>query len=310
MALAITRFAEAEVENYARSTAPFAFDAWRVVDKALRGGGAERCSSCNRSRSKGKQRAQPESEVMSGSEVEVQTVLEAILALDAQQEACLLSHVSRRSSKAQGVAMLTLYSRGLSRPEGFDLDSDLQNGDEGESLASFKREEMAKELVEGYKRWIRKGSAPGHLAVCWGVMTAALGLSIGEFIQLSPAFLGFPAEKMYADSPDRALHLHLFLHARSLLSSAVRLNLIGPYLSSQLLLFPFEGIIEKHLDDPGSTGVIQGCKCKEQVDEKADSADDFWSWAEEAENGPATTWPLGEVLMARHDLQHSRIFNS
>ena len=24
----------------------------------------------------------------------------------------------------------------------------------------------------------------------------------------------------------------------------------------------------------------------------------------------ASTWPLGEILAARHDLQHSRIFNS
>lgn len=28
------------------------------------------------------------------------------------------------------------------------------------------------------------------------------------------------------------------------------------------------------------------------------------------EDGPAGTWPLGEILAARHDLQHSRIFNS
>ena len=26
--------------------------------------------------------------------------------------------------------------------------------------------------------------------------------------------------------------------------------------------------------------------------------------------GAAQTWPLGEILAARHDLQHSRIFNS
>jgi urease accessory protein len=29
-----------------------------------------------------------------------------------------------------------------------------------------------------------------------------------------------------------------------------------------------------------------------------------------AEQLPATTWPLGEILSARHDLLHSRIFNS
>lgn len=38
--------------------------------------------------------------------------------------------------------------------------------------------------------------------------------------------------------------------------------------------------------------------------------DEDWAWADEAEHGPATTWPLGEILAARHDLQHSRIFNS
>jgi urease accessory protein len=30
----------------------------------------------------------------------------------------------------------------------------------------------------------------------------------------------------------------------------------------------------------------------------------------ESDGLPATTWPLGEILGARHDLQHSRIFNS
>ena len=30
----------------------------------------------------------------------------------------------------------------------------------------------------------------------------------------------------------------------------------------------------------------------------------------EDERLPATMWPLGEILTARHDLLHSRIFNS
>jgi len=30
----------------------------------------------------------------------------------------------------------------------------------------------------------------------------------------------------------------------------------------------------------------------------------------EIDYGPANTWPLGEILVGRHDLQHSRIFNS
>lgn len=52
----------------------------------------------------------------------------------------------------------------------------------------------------------------------------------------------------------------------------------------------------------------------ESVEERAEKVEKEgeggWDWAREAETGPATTWPLGEILAARHDMQHSRIFNS
>jgi urease accessory protein len=98
------------------------------------------------------------------------------------------------------------------------------------------------------------------------------------------------------DELERALHLHLFLHARSLLSSAVRLNLIGPYLSSQLLLHPMREIINAQVAPA--------------YDASAENDEDPWSWTMPPEVGPATTWPLGELLTGRHDLQHTRIFNS
>lgn len=101
---------------------------------------------------------------------------------------------------------------------------------------------------------------------------------------------------------ERSIHLYLFLHARSLLSSAVRLNLIGPYLSSQLLLHPYRTIID--------TATVELVKSAEHTQDDHGAAVDPWGWAKEAEEGPATTWPLGEILMSRHDLQHSRIFNS
>lgn len=31
---------------------------------------------------------------------------------------------------------------------------------------------------------------------------------------------------------------------------------------------------------------------------------------EAQERGPATTWPVGEMLQARHDVMHSRMFNT
>lgn len=35
-----------------------------------------------------------------------------------------------------------------------------------------------------------------------------------------------------------------------------------------------------------------------------------WDEEEEEDDGPATTWPLGELLTGRHDQLHSKIFNS
>lgn len=130
---------------------------------------------------------------------------------------------------------------------------------------------------------------------------------------------------------DKSYHLYLFLHTRSLLSAAVRLNLIGPYLSSQILLHPSNPIIDRHMatsvmdddDDWPNLGKGSKCDCGDIngsgivsehsgmiVGDTTETEDDFWEWTVEAEKGPATTWPLGEVLIARHDLQHSRIFNS
>lgn len=139
-------------------------------------------------------------------------------------------------------------------------------------------------------------------------------------------------------STEKSYHLYLFLHTRSLLSAAVRLNLIGPYLSSQLLLHPTRSMIERHTFDAdegdGWPYIGGSCRCQDSLgggpgfsDEKECFKDnerdgsagglrgesreeDLWDWTKEAEKGPATTWPLGEVLIARHDLQHSRIFNS
>jgi urease accessory protein len=92
------------------------------------------------------------------------------------------------------------------------------------------------------------------------------------------------------------------------------MNIIGPYASSQMLLHPFKDIIERetlHLNNANHentttpTGLI---KLDEGTQEKEKGG--FWAWTKEAELGPATTWPLGELVMARHDMQHSRIFNS
>ncbi|KAI9574797.1 UreF-domain-containing protein [Boletus coccyginus] len=181
--------------------------------------------------------------------------LAALISLDAFYESITLSHVARRASSSQGVALLTLYSKALAPPD----------------------THPAASLVDQLKLAVRRGDTPGHLPLCWGVLTGALHLSL-----------------------DRAQHLALFLHARSILSAAVRMNTIGPYLAQQLLLRDVRPVIDAFVTRCGgiSTAILM------------DSSRDRENTDELPLNGPANTWPLGEILAMRHDLQHSRMFNS
>lgn len=129
----LIEFAKAEIENYGLMTLGFVSDAWKAFND-------DRATS-------------------TGSD---EGVLKIIVELDRYHESTSLSHVARRSSKAQGVAMLTLYVRGLHDPN----DENPENS-------------RARRIIDDYKRLIRKGDTPGHLAVCWGVVSAALGLSLG-----------------------------------------------------------------------------------------------------------------------------------
>ena len=60
-------------------------------------------------------------------------------------------------------------------------------------------------------------------------------------------------------------------------------------------------MIDAALEEAGDLTIRLG----ERGDGNADAEID-----DDMEDGPAVTWPLGEILAARHDLQHSRIFNS
>lgn len=91
----------------------------------------------------------------------------------------------------------------------------------------------------------------------------------------------------------------------------MRLNIIGPYASTHLLYTRLSPCLDEQvrLSATARTGILR-------ADVKEDE-DDVWGWAREAEDevmreggGPTMTWPLGEVLMGRHDFQHTRIFNS
>ena len=78
------------------------------------------------------------------------------------------------------------------------------------------------------------------------------------------------------------------------------MNTIGPYLAQQLLLRDVRPIVDTLVTQCGtmSTAIFTDTSCDRQV------ADEL------PLDGPANTWPLGEILAMRHDQQHSRIFNS
>jgi urease accessory protein len=75
------------------------------------------------------------------------------------------------------------------------------------------------------------------------------------------------------------------------------MNIIGPYAGHQLLL---------HSVQPWVDAAAAACASLRSGMLSARASED-WN---DFDDGPANTWPLGEILASRHDLQHSRIFNS
>lgn len=108
---------------------------------------------------------------------------------------------------------------------------------------------------------------------------------------------------------ERSQHLFLFLYARSLLSASIRLNAIGPYASQQILLHVVHKMVDNEVARCATLRVPETISSGRDEGKMKGAREEEWEkW--EAEDLPATTWPLGEILAARHDLQHSRIFNS
>ncbi|KAI5893991.1 uncharacterized protein SCHCODRAFT_01141901 [Schizophyllum commune H4-8] len=239
---AVLAFVRDSLASYARTALPFVAGAHRAVE-ALANTDVPDSNTASESH--------PPT-LNSLAHCDLASTLTTLAALDALCEATMLNHVSRRASRAQGVALLTLYAKGLAPP----TDGELLGG-----------------ALDQYKLRVRREEAPGHLPVCWGALTAALGLPLA-----------------------RAVHLHLFLHARGLLSAAVRLNALGPYAAQQLLLHSVRPLVEG--------------EAARGNEKHLSAADPALEDALDPITGPVNTWPLGEILAARHDLQHSRIFNS
>ena len=155
----ILTFLRNSVDTYARSALPFARDAHRIA-----------------------------AAYASGKIVGLDVALATLARLDALYDASTLNHVTRRASCAQGAALLTLYTKGLTRPPvlttmsdsmaGITSNARVPNGDDDQS----EYESRAGALVAALKVCVRRGDAdaPGHLPICWGVLVGALGLTVGE----------------------------------------------------------------------------------------------------------------------------------
>jgi len=207
--------------------------------------------------------------------------VEEIISLDADLEAMLLNHVTRRANKAQGIALLTLYTRAFGAP----VNTTSSNGTTATAAAKTAPsiETAMAGLIDALKAASRRPvRMQGHLPICFAVLAAALGLSLG-----------------------RSLHLHLFLQARAILSSAVRLNLLGPYAAQRMLLTDIRPVVSQALDVWKRRQATSSSTLGSAI-----ATVEGLNNHDEDEDGPATTWPLGEILAARHDQLHSRIFNS
>ncbi|KAG9051504.1 hypothetical protein FS837_006680 [Tulasnella sp. UAMH 9824] len=225
---ATIRFLQDSVQSYARSALPFVGGVHNIAEKAL-------------------------------STSEGIVTLQEIMQLDSLYESMSLNHVARRASKAQGVALLTLYSKPVWIPR--------------------SRSPLSKamtSLIEGLKLKIRKGDTPGHLPICWAILAAALGLTKGMWTS--------------ADTIKMQGNLK------------VRLNTVGPYAAQQLLLHVVQPMVD---DAVWVSKDLQICFGQSEASGEGDL-----ELAADEDDGPANTWPLGEILSSRHDQQHSRIFNS
>ena len=168
-----------------------------------------------------------------------------VLSLDAEQEACLLCNVTRRASVAQGRALIALWDR------------------------SFKAEAIHNhpgiDALNQFSKYMRLPGSEidkpnGHFAPIWGAVTSALGLT-----------------------EEDSAYLFLFNHVKSVVSAAVRANVLGPYQAQNILA---EKWVRQEIED---------------------TMKQFWiTKVEDAGQG----WPSLDLWLGRHEKLYSRIFNS
>ena len=123
------------------------------------------------------------------SSFQTEGTLRQLQDLDRLYEVMTLNHVAKRASRAQGVALLTLHSKGLSPPPWLDslFESDSPGESQPKGSVPFANGQPKLDtLIDTFKLLIRKGDTQGHLPICWGILTGALQLSLSGPCPLPP----------------------------------------------------------------------------------------------------------------------------
>ncbi|KAJ1929154.1 hypothetical protein IWQ60_001415 [Tieghemiomyces parasiticus] len=164
------------------------------------------------------------------------------------------SHAAvRRASVAQGTSLLILYMksfRSRSSPPSKSAGTD--------SRTPAAADAHDNDLARDFKAAIRLDRAKGHFPVCFGMVAQMLGLSL-----------------------DKSQHLFMFMFVRQIVSSAVRLNIVGPY-QAQIVLANAKTWAE------GATTVARYLS----IDQVAQTA------------------PMVDMMQGAHERLYSKVFNS
>ncbi|KAJ9116396.1 hypothetical protein QFC22_004838 [Naganishia vaughanmartiniae] len=269
-AASLVHYVQESVVNYSASTVPFVRDSWELL------------------------RTPEQEDTEEDEEGKVGHMVEQVKRLDALYDAVTLNHVTRRSSTAQGIALLTLYTKAFAEPLNTkdDDDDDNNNSDEQRNRSSSQERmrRMGKErgtlVIERIKKLIRRGETAGHLPVCWGLITSAAGLSLG--------CLEAEVRRALAVGVGTGLLKGAGKGVKSDVGNDKEEE------SDWAWAEEAEQQVMQHLHVYQQT---QNAPPNTEMDHSTEAGDGGWT-------GPTMVWPLGEIIMARHDFQHTRIFNS
>lgn len=302
IAAATVEYVAASLTSYASSAVPFLLDAHWIVSTHLN-------------------KLDP---IDQASQQSIDNCIRSLARIDEAYHSFALNHVVRRASKAQGMALLALYSKSFAQ-------APLHEGTDhpGLSQSQSRYRQASRSVIEEFRRRVRSATSSNaaphaHLPICWGILTAALGISASQ-----------------------ATSLHLFLQARAMISSSVRLNTVGPYLAHGLLMYEVRKVVKDVLRQcpwhavattgltPSSDAVASTQHSRGEASGVKVRTDHFardWDWKDEGAaweqeekqprgrfhddmgtsyvKAPVNNWPLGEIIQGRHDVLHSRLFNS